>query len=471
MVRMMKITKNRKGVSPVIATIIISGTLLIILVIASFVSANVLELQIANTEFEQAKTNMILLDQVIQDVAMRRGAGGYVQFNQRSGGINIIQNTETIKILGPPKQITFDAVSSVTQTTAASSTTLSHTIGTARGNRLLIVAVSVHIATGPPTTLTGVTYAGVSMTQVTTALYSAANPQVRTYTFRLVNPATGTNNIVVSYASPTLAVVGGTSYFGVNQDNPIQASNTATGSSTSPSVSVMVTGTGRVVFGHVGGHRTNTWTITGGSGQNNRWAQEGQLYKGRGSDKLDVAAGSVSMSWTTDRVASWVCSAVVINPAPADVIYESPSLVSVVYRGGSKVSGTDLNITGTNTLNVTLTDPLGYLRVETDNGLKIKLDYFRVRIVEIGSLIVNGTLTNFIEITFLRLTQGNMGGTDTINVKAQNTNINTATHTYASGNIAIQVELGTKTQSRTFSSEAQQTVVMFTEIVVQISTA
>ena len=61
----MKITKNRKGISPTIATIIISSTLLIILVIASFVSANVLELQIASTEFEQAKTNMMLLDEVI----------------------------------------------------------------------------------------------------------------------------------------------------------------------------------------------------------------------------------------------------------------------------------------------------------------------------------------------------------------------------------------------------------------------
>lgn len=89
--------KNIRGISPVISTVIISGTLLIVLAIASFVSMNILELQLASTEFEQAKSNMLLLDEVIHDVAMRRGSGGYVQFNQRAGGIGIIEE-ETLSI-------------------------------------------------------------------------------------------------------------------------------------------------------------------------------------------------------------------------------------------------------------------------------------------------------------------------------------------------------------------------------------
>ena len=58
------------------------------------------------------------------------------------------------------------------------------------------------------------------------------------------------------------------------------------------------------------------WVITEGSGQNNRWTEETNQYKGRGSDKLNVAAGTVTMSWSTDYAPNWVCSAVVINPVP-----------------------------------------------------------------------------------------------------------------------------------------------------------
>lgn len=90
--------KGLNAVSPVISTVIISSTLLIILVIASFVSTNVLEIQLANTEFEQAKTNMLLLDKVIQDVALKGGAVSSVKFSQRSGGIGVYQSEENIRI-------------------------------------------------------------------------------------------------------------------------------------------------------------------------------------------------------------------------------------------------------------------------------------------------------------------------------------------------------------------------------------
>ena len=90
--------RSKSAVSPVISTIIISSTLLIILLIASFVSTNLLELQLANTEFEQAKTNMLLLNKIIQDVALRPGATSSIQFNQRSGGIGIYRSTENLII-------------------------------------------------------------------------------------------------------------------------------------------------------------------------------------------------------------------------------------------------------------------------------------------------------------------------------------------------------------------------------------
>jgi hypothetical protein len=58
------------------------------------------------------------------------------------------------------------------------------------------------------------------------------------------------------------------------------------------------------------------WTITDGGGQNHRWGQIGNTYKGDGDDKLNVSPGSASTSWTLSSAASYVALAIVINPAP-----------------------------------------------------------------------------------------------------------------------------------------------------------
>jgi len=212
--------------------------------------------------------------------------------------------------------IASDSQSSMVQSTVASSISWNHTTG-AGSNRLLLVAVAIHKDNGGPTTVTGVTYDGVSLTQVTTDLYSTQNPQVRTYVFRLINPTSGTKTITINFQAATLSVAGAVTFTGVDQTNPIQTSNTATGSGTTPSVAVTVTGSGRWIFGHLAGHRiASDWTITEGIGQMQRWAQTGQLYKGVGSDK-SVSAGSQSMSWSLNQAASYVASAVAINPALA----------------------------------------------------------------------------------------------------------------------------------------------------------
>ncbi|MEM1514975.1 MAG: hypothetical protein QXT26_02900 [Thermoproteota archaeon] len=80
---------NGRGVSPVISTIIITASLLIILITAFFFATNMLGIQIQSSEFEQAKTAMRLLDKTIMDVSLRPGAVSSVQFNQGSGGIGV----------------------------------------------------------------------------------------------------------------------------------------------------------------------------------------------------------------------------------------------------------------------------------------------------------------------------------------------------------------------------------------------
>jgi hypothetical protein len=88
-----KIAANKRAVATVISTVIITSVLLVILVVASYVSLNILSNQMASTEFDLAKSNMLLLDTTVQDVSLRLGAGGYVQFNERTGGIGLINLT------------------------------------------------------------------------------------------------------------------------------------------------------------------------------------------------------------------------------------------------------------------------------------------------------------------------------------------------------------------------------------------
>jgi len=93
----MNAAADKKAVSPVISTVIITATLLIILVVASSLAISMLEIQMQNSEFEQAKTAMLLLDRTIMDVSLRPGAASSVQFNQRSGGIGLYKG-EVIKV-------------------------------------------------------------------------------------------------------------------------------------------------------------------------------------------------------------------------------------------------------------------------------------------------------------------------------------------------------------------------------------
>lgn len=255
-------TRRNRGISTIISTIIIVAVLLVILVVASFVAMNILGLQMADSEFEQAKTNMQLLDDVIQDVSLRQGAGSYVQFNQVTGGIGIAKDTQ--------------------------------------------------------------------------------------------------NNI----------------------------------------------------------------TIRDPSGK---------------------------------------------------PIYSSPTpSISLVYSGGNLVSGANETLRGSQVLKVSMDQPIGYLRVETGNGVKIRLDYNRVRVVPMGQQLIGTTTYNLTEITFLQFVQGNTTGSGTVNVRAQNIAINNYYSQYSNiqaGTSPIQLLLGSNPNPAPLLPlpRGDNVVVIVSVVVIQIS--
>ncbi|MGB9778873.1 MAG: hypothetical protein ACP5IM_02215 [Candidatus Bathyarchaeia archaeon] len=226
--------------------------------------------------------------------------------------------------------VTFDSANSTVLTSAASSMSWTHTIGTGE-ERLLLVSIGV-FSTATLANVTNITYGSNTLTLVATDAYTTP-PMVRSFLYCLVNPTPGTKTISVTFSASTLAVGGSTSYFNVNQTNPIQVSETMKGSGTTQSISLSPTGSyNKLLYASMMSYRTSTYSVSEGSGQTNRWSQTGQRWKGRGSDKT-VTQGTATMSWTTSSTASWVAIGAVITP----------SMIPVEYTAEVEFAGTSSN--------------------------------------------------------------------------------------------------------------------------------
>ena len=117
-----------------------------------------------------------------------------------------------------------DATSSATAS-SSSSLTFSHTC--TGSERLLLVAVSHVVIFDDVPGTQSVTYNGVSMTSIASTNISTGFGRVLTQLFRLVAPATGAHDIVVTfsktaYLGPTCAI----SYTGVDQTTPVDTGST-----------------------------------------------------------------------------------------------------------------------------------------------------------------------------------------------------------------------------------------------------
>ncbi len=183
----------------------------------------------------------------------------------------------------------------------------------------LIVAVFTGGATAG--TVSGITYDGVSMTQEATT--STSNR--RAVIFSLINPSTGSNTVSIAYTGngPEMTEVA-VSYTGVDQTDMVEATNTDTYSSTSPSLSVTTVTNGAFVF--VGEcDNTNTDTTLDGSAVSRLASQQpsGPGVSSYAADILKVTAGAQSIAWTLTDSSAGPLVGVAIKPAvgagPANV--------------------------------------------------------------------------------------------------------------------------------------------------------
>lgn len=190
--------------------------------------------------------------------------------------------------------IAFDASSSDWWTTWTTHT-LSHTCSWS--NRLLVVT----ILGNHNDVVTGVTYAGASMTRVSFVSNGSSDG---IYMYYLLNPATGTNNIVATTSSSQTVLMQNASYTGVRQSSQPNVFNTWW-YTTSTSLSTSVTTTD-----------DNCWTIGIFRCNNNQTANWWTTFRAGIANSIQVGdsnwpktpAGSTSLgtSWTWSTFAAQI---------------------------------------------------------------------------------------------------------------------------------------------------------------------
>lgn len=184
--------------------------------------------------------------------------------------------------------------------------TLSHTV--TGSETLLVVGVSHYDSSD---TVTGVTYNGVSMTEVPSG--SVNNGQYYVDLFYLINPTTGTNNVSVSVSGSVFEIgYGSVSFTGAHQSAPLGTAVTATGSDTTPTATVS-SASGELVVDTI--TIVHSGTLGVGAGQTSRWNAVGTSGFTKYAGSTEPGAGSVTMSWTNSTSQAWASVAVPIKPS------------------------------------------------------------------------------------------------------------------------------------------------------------
>ena len=180
--------------------------------------------------------------------------------------------------------ISFDAAS----TGDATDTTLTFAHTCTGTRRLLVVGVGIEDADDE---ISGVTYNGVAMTLVDKIVNGVPNEW--TYMFYLLNPSSGTNNVVVTASSSTTIRGLGVSYTGVLQSGQPDSKNEATAQGASHALSTTTVLDNSWVVGMAQGDDA---TPGAGTGVTSRATVGGSRIGDSNGPK--TPAGSYSMTFT-----------------------------------------------------------------------------------------------------------------------------------------------------------------------------
>lgn len=89
--------EDRRG-SESLSTLIVGVSILLIVVISSSVATYMLRVQMAQTEFEEAKENMMVFADIVEEVSAKMDSSGYVKFNCRLGRLDFLKGFKSFTL-------------------------------------------------------------------------------------------------------------------------------------------------------------------------------------------------------------------------------------------------------------------------------------------------------------------------------------------------------------------------------------
>ena len=223
------------------------------------------------------------------------GSRAEITDTRKMYNLNAVSQTDTI---------TKDSQSYAQNEAASSLTISSFTVGS-NSNRILIVAVGEYNA---EPAVTGITWNGSeAFTEILT--YSTG---LRAGLWYLINPTATTANVVITYASTAKSGAGVYSFYNVDQSSPIGATNSASGTTASPSPTITPTTTGSIIVDsitHISGvGATLVDTLTAGWSQSMHLPTHDQRKQGSQYSTTPTIGSANNMYWTSSQSAGfgWV---------------------------------------------------------------------------------------------------------------------------------------------------------------------
>lgn len=203
-------------------------------------------------------------------------------------------------------QVVVDATSTGSVDKNVTSITVSHTTGP-NTNRLMLVGISYREGGS----ISSVTYNDDALELVGSQTSSA---NAKTYIYRMLNPSSGTANVVVTLTGGNFdkgGIVGVMTFSGVDQNTPLNTYTSLFTKSTNPTLTNIPTATNELVFNVVALQNQSLTAV--GTDQTSRWnIASGDDMRGGGSTKPGPGT-TTSMSWTSAS-GDWSMSAVSIKP-------------------------------------------------------------------------------------------------------------------------------------------------------------
>jgi len=217
--------------------------------------------------------------------------------------------------------IAFDTISGKGQNNTTS-VTQAMTIG-AISDGLLLVSIVYQAATDD---VTGVTWNGDSMTKLINGAWGNNNNE-QIYIYGLLNPDTGSHNIVVSKTgASTFVTFYGLSYSGVSQSGlPDAIDNSTGGLSTGAAVSVTTVADNAWLSGVFRASGGSSFSDDVNTTERDSFADASCFVQDTNSDQTPAGSKTMNLSWTGNETWGW--AAVSFAPV-SEAVEVSPSIIS-----------------------------------------------------------------------------------------------------------------------------------------------